>query len=71
MKSLFSVWDFVQEYLKDNTQMSAILVFKVKAESKEEGLPVKDLSEQRKLTQRNNERRGKEKITVKGKETAR
>jgi len=43
---------FVQEFLKDNTEMSAILAFKVKAELKEEGYPVKELSEQRKLTLR-------------------
>jgi hypothetical protein len=43
---------FVQEFLKDDTEMSAILAFKVRGELKEEGYQVKELPEEKKLTLR-------------------
>ena len=43
---------FVQEFLKDDTEMSAILAFKVRGELKEEGCQVKELPEEKKLTLR-------------------
>jgi hypothetical protein len=43
---------FVQEFLKDDTEMSAILAFKVKGELKEEGYQVREMSEQKKLSLR-------------------
>jgi len=43
---------FVQEFLKDDTEMSAILAFKVRGELKEEGYQVREMSEQKKLTLR-------------------
>lgn len=41
---------FVKEFLKDDTEMSAILAFKVRGELKEQGYHVKELSEEKKLT---------------------
>ena len=36
---------FIQEFLKDDTEMSAILAFKVRGELKEQGYKVKELPE--------------------------
>jgi len=41
---------FVREFLKDDSEVSAILAVKVRGEMKEQGYQVKELSEEKKVT---------------------